>query len=113
MINYDYAYYSLIIAYNNKTEGQNREDKFNGNYFTLLNDAFLKDCQIDKFCKIFIEITLLDNNIITSEQNPMIEILVRRTENMPFYLPKGIVKNDFLRKSKNLYFILIIMIKGI
>ena len=101
--NYDYGYYSLNISYNNKKEGKNLEVKLNGNYFTLLNNDFLKDCQIDKFCKIFIEITLLDNNIITSEQNPMIEILVRRTENMPFYLSKGIVKNDFLRKSQNLY----------
>ena len=100
--NYDYAKYSLNIIYNHKEKGGIYE--FNGNYYLFIGKKQLEgNCQKNKLCKIIIEINLLNNDSITIEKSPMIEILIRRAENVPYYLPKGIVRNDFIRKAQKLY----------
>ena len=98
--NLDHAYYSINIIYNNK---ENDIYYLSNDQFIFINkDNLENNCEKNKLCKIVIELTLLNKDDINVDK-PMVEITLRQIENTPYYLPKGIVKKDFINGNKLLY----------
>ena len=99
--NINYAKYFINIIYNNK-----ENDIYNcssDQFIFITHDNLEKNCVKNQLCKILIEITLLENDKSIIAEKPMIEISIRQIENVPYYLPKGIVRNDFVNGIRNLY----------
>ena len=96
VINPGKFYYSL-----NYNEDYTEENTFYNSYSLVLFSSNLKKCKKDELCKINISLELKD---IIDEFIPFIEITIRQIgNNIPYYIPKGIIKQNFITQDSNLY----------
>ena len=96
VINPGKFYYSL--DYNGN---YSEENTFYNSYSLVLFNSDFKICKRNELCKIILSLELKET---IDEFIPFIEVNIRQiNNNIPYYIPKGIVKQDFITQDSNLY----------
>ena len=92
------ANYTLTIIYNHK-EGYSRSYS-KSEIIYLDNLINSENCLANELCNIILEIELTTkyNDIL-----PMVETTIRQINNIPYYIPKEVVTQDFLPAKSKLY----------
>ena len=92
------AHYSYIITFNHyDTE---RKD-FCQSHIQYLDELLVTDhCKENELCNIIIEVFV---NEEIGELVPILEVTVKQINNVPYYIPKGLVKQDFIPANSSLY----------
>ena len=84
------ANYTLKIIFNNKNS---TNITFSSSKIHFLNSSEIKNNSNNKgICSIIVELSAVSIN----KNTPIIETTIRQIKNVPVYLPKGIIKKDFI-----------------
>jgi len=90
------ANYKLKIIFNNN-ETESKEFFTSNVYF--LEKEVKNNCKPNITCSIIFELSAIS----IKNKVPIIEISIRQIKNIPVYLPKGIVKKDYVAGNTSLY----------
>ena len=74
--------------------------RFHQSYIYYLNRLLMSDCEENELCTIIVSVTIEQE---IEEFVPSIEVTFKQINNNPYYIPKGIVKQDFLPGDSWLY----------
>ena len=97
----DPAYYELKIFLNNEKDAIYSYKLTRTQIYYLSKKVIQNVCAENQICSVIIQVELLDEFIKT---DPMVEITVRHTKNIPSYIQKGRAKRDFTC-GDNLYYL--------
>ena len=92
------AEYSYVITYNHY---DNDRKSFSQSEILYIDEIRTTDhCKENELCNIIISIYV---NKEIGEFVPILEVTVKQINNIPYYIPKGIVKQDFISANSSLY----------
>ena len=92
------ANYKLILTYNHK---ESYSDNLSKSAIIYLDKEIASDnCKESQLCNLILEVDV-ENEY--NEMNPIIEITIRKIGNVPYYIPKSVVKQDYLSANSYLY----------
>ena len=89
---------NIIYNYNNNETEVNTFTT--SDYYFLKKDNINSYCKENEICTIIIEISVVSR---INNQIPIIETSIRPTKEVPIYLPKGVVKKDYVSGNTWLY----------
>ena len=83
------AEYKVSTAINNRSP---TTQVFSQSYIDYIDNSTI-DCNNNELCSVIISISVNENDY---DYNPSIEVTIRQLDNVPYYIPKGVVKQDFV-----------------
>ena len=93
------AKFSYTIIYNNK---ESDTEYFSSSKIEYVNKAKIDaNCGGGEICNIIVSIEV-EEEIKDEENAPMLEISIRQIGNIPFYIPIGVARKDFVPGSSSL-----------
>ena len=92
------AYYSYVITFNHYDSERKEFSQSNIQYLDQL--VVTNNCKENELCNIIITVYV---NEEIEEFVPILEVTVKQINNIPYYIPKGIVKQDFIPANSSLY----------
>ena len=91
------ANYACNITYGNQNE---RTIQFYQSQFQYISNLSLNDCGEDELCNIIVSISVQEEIV---EFVPSIEVTFKQINNNPYYIPKGIVRQDYVSGNSWIY----------
>jgi hypothetical protein len=92
------ANYSCIISYNHKEE--QIVEFYQTSIFYIDNFLMSGNCEDNELCNIIVTINVLNR---IEDFVPSIEVTFKQNNLVPYYIPKGIVKEEFIPANTFLY----------
>ena len=84
-----------------RDEAFNTENEYSQDTVIFIQKDWIQNkCKTDELCTMTVEI---ESTGIYEGKYPQIETTIKQVKNIPFYLPRGIIKNEFLSGDAYLY----------
>ena len=92
------ANYTLKIIYNHI--GGYSSSYYRSDIIYLDNLLNSDTCKKNELCNVIVEIDVEEEN---NEMNPIIELTITQIGNIPYYIPKSVVKQNYVATNSSLY----------